>query len=57
MSFPLSAKREMTLYPEATYKVVFGDATEGIECDLKGIEEIYKFVAGSVLPQFAKFFD
>lgn len=61
MSWPLSAreelslKSEMTLYPEVSYKVVFGDATEGIECDLKGIDEIYKFVAEDAIPQFARF--
>jgi hypothetical protein len=47
----------MTLYPQASYSVVFGDATEGVECNFNGIDEIYKFVADTVIPQFAKFFE
>ena len=56
MSFPLSAKGEMTLHPTATYRIVFGDAKEGIECDVLGIEAIYEFVTNEVLPKFERFF-
>jgi hypothetical protein len=57
MSFPLARKGEMTLYPQAAYGVVFGDATEGVECNVKGIDDIYKFIADDVIPRFAGFFE
>ncbi len=42
---------------EATsFKVRFGDLSDGIECDLEGLEHIYSFVAETVIPRFARFF-
>jgi len=56
LSIPLALKRQMTLNPDVSFKVSFGDAIVGIECDLAGIESIYKFVANDVIPRFAPFF-
>ena len=56
MSLPLQMKDAVRLHRDATFKVTFGDSHEGIECDQDGIERIYAFVAGDVIPRFAKFF-
>lgn len=56
MSFPLSAKGDLTLYPDFTYQVLFGDSREDVECDVRGIGEIYGFVVDHVIPLFARFF-
>jgi len=56
MSIPLSLKSQMTLNPDISFKVSFGDVDAGIECDLAGIERIYEFVTNNVIPKFAGFF-
>ncbi len=39
-----------------SFKVVFGDMSDGISCDLDGVTDIYNFVVDSVIPRFARFF-
>jgi hypothetical protein len=56
MSMPLSLKGKVELHPSITYKIVFGDFHEGIECDFEGVERIYNYVTDDVLPRFARFF-
>jgi hypothetical protein len=60
MSIPLALKPslegQMALDPSNPFKVIFGDMTEGIECDFTGIELIYEFVANNVIPRFSRFF-
>jgi hypothetical protein len=56
MSFPLYMKDQVVLHPNAFFAATFGDTHEGVECDLTGIETIYKFVTNDVLPKFARFF-
>ncbi len=56
VSVPLDLKSKMVFNPEVSFKVVFGDMSEGISCDLDGLTDIYNFVANSVIPQFARFF-
>jgi len=56
VSIPMTFKSQMKLDPNVSCKVVFGDLSAGIECDIGGIERIYTFVADGVLPRFARFF-
>jgi hypothetical protein len=56
VSVPLNLKSKMRLDPIASLNITFGDTHEGIQCDLEGLEQIYKFVAESVIPGFACFF-
>ena len=56
VSVPLDLKSKMAFDPEAFFRVIFGDMSEGISCDFDGITEIYKFVTDSVIPRFARFF-
>jgi hypothetical protein len=53
---PLHMKDKMRFDPTASLDVIFGDSHEAIECDFEGLEAIYEFVANSVLPRFARFF-
>jgi hypothetical protein len=56
VSVPLDLKSKMAFDPEASFRVVFGDLSEGISCDFDGITDIYNFVTDSVIPRFARFF-
>jgi len=56
VSIPGASKRQVRLDPKSSFKVVFGDLSQGIACDFSGLEEIYKFVAGNVIPRFMRFF-
>ena len=57
MKIPLSLKGQVALNPRVPQiKVVFGDLYWKIKCDLTDIEAIYEFVANSVIPRFAGFF-
>jgi hypothetical protein len=53
---PLDLKRYMTLDPVGTIDITFGDSHEGIKCNFARLEEIYEFVANSVIPRFSRFF-
>jgi hypothetical protein len=53
---PLDLKRYMTLDPVGTIDIAFGDSYEGIKCNFARLEEIYEFVADSVIPRFSRFF-
>lgn len=53
---PLHLKDKMAFEPTASLNVIFGDSTEGIECDIGGLEEIYEYVTTRVLPRFLSFF-
>jgi hypothetical protein len=54
-SLPAAFKDQMTLDPNVSFKLVFGDPGEGIACDFDGIEKIHNFVAGDVIPRFTRF--
>jgi hypothetical protein len=54
--FPARFKGQVRLDPDVSFKVVFGDLSDGIACDFGGIEQIYNFVADDVIPRFARFF-
>jgi hypothetical protein len=56
VSVPIDLKSKMALDPNISFKVVFGDLSDGIACDFAGIEGIYNFVANDVIPRFARFF-
>ncbi|HEV2298221.1 MAG TPA: hypothetical protein VGR72_06865 [Candidatus Acidoferrales bacterium] len=57
MTLPLLQKGHVALNPRVREsRIVFGDLYWKIECDFAGIEAIYEFVANSVLPRFARFF-
>jgi len=56
VSAPLELKDKMTFDPMGSFRVVFGDTTEGIACDVADIASIYEFVTNTVLPRFARFF-
>jgi hypothetical protein len=57
MTIPLSLKAQMALNPRVPeFKVLFGDLYWKIECDFPHIEAIYEFVANTVIPRFAGFF-
>jgi hypothetical protein len=56
ISVPIFLKSSMRSAPTASLNVIFGDSHEGIECDIKGLEAIYEFVADAVLPKFLPFF-
>src|SRR5665213_527035 len=56
VSVPAHLKSYMTVDPTFPVEVVFGDMAEGITCDFNGIERIYNFVSGDVIPRFARFF-
>lgn len=53
---PLVLKSKMALDPIAAVEVFFGDSHEGVRIDFDGLETMYKFVADSVIPRFARFF-
>jgi hypothetical protein len=55
-SLPVTYKDQMALDPNVSFKLVFGDLSEGIACDFDGIEKIHNFVAGDVIPRFTRFF-
>jgi hypothetical protein len=58
VNIPLSLKSEMALDPSVPeFKVVFGDAYWGIECDIADIDVMYEFVANNLIPRFARFFE
>jgi hypothetical protein len=56
VSVPLELKDQMTFDPMGSFRVIFGDTSEGIACDLDGVTSIYEFVTNTVLPRFARFF-
>jgi hypothetical protein len=57
MEIPLDLKDKVALNPSVPeIKVVLGDHYWKIECDMEGIDAIYEFVAGNVIPRFARFF-
>jgi hypothetical protein len=56
MNIPLAMKSKMKLHPDITFRVVFGDFHEGVDCDLDGVERIYEFVTNDLIPRFARFF-
>jgi hypothetical protein len=60
MNIPLSLKSDlkeyMSLNPDVSFRVVFGDSYWGIECDLEEIDSIYDYVANKVIPRFTSFF-
>jgi hypothetical protein len=57
MKFPLSLKSQVALNPRTPeFRVMFGDMYWKVQCDFAGIEAIYEFVANSVIPRFAGFF-
>jgi hypothetical protein len=53
---PLALKDYMALDPVAPIDITFGDSYEGIRCNFSRLEEIYEFVANSVIPRFSRFF-
>jgi hypothetical protein len=56
VSVPLRFKSQMTLHPEVSLDVMFGDMEVGIQCTFEGIERIYSFIAENVIPRFTRFF-
>jgi hypothetical protein len=56
ISFPLHMKSQVIVHEMVFFEATFGDSHEGIECDRRGIEAIYKFVTKDVLPKFDGFF-
>jgi hypothetical protein len=55
ITVPLANKPEVALKPEASVDVVFGDSAEGVQIGIEGIEAIYDFVSGNVLPGLSRF--
>jgi hypothetical protein len=53
---PIDLKSQMTLDPNVTFSVLFGDHAEGLECDFATIERIHDLVANCVIPRFARSF-
>jgi len=53
---PLRFKRYMRIDPTVAVNVFFGDLHEGLRLDFQRLEQIYEFVANSVIPRFARFF-
>jgi hypothetical protein len=53
---PMAFKDQMRLDPNVATEVVFGDMKEGVSCTIDGFERMYDFVAGKVIPRFARFF-
>ena len=56
VSVPLYLESKMRVEPDASYNLFFGDLSEGIKCDVAGLEDMYKYVSERVIPQFARFF-
>lgn len=55
-SLPLEYKSRMAIDPRISFKIVFGDLSDGIACDFDEIEAMYTFVANDVIPRFLRFF-
>jgi hypothetical protein len=56
VSGPLNLQSQMAFDPAVSFKVIFGDMSQGISCDLEGVTDMYNFVAGTVVPSFSGFF-
>jgi len=55
-SVPLALKGKMTLDPDFAMDIFFGDMAVGVKCGVDRVGTMYEFVADSVLPRFARFF-
>jgi hypothetical protein len=56
MKVPLALKDHVQFDPNPTVDIYVGDKKEGIELRLEDLIEMYKFVAETVFPSFASFF-
>lgn len=56
LSVPLARKRELDLYPEISFQVIFGDVTGGVRVGPRDVRDIYQFISDRVLPRFVPFF-
>lgn len=54
---PIEFKDKVNLKPPASFDIVFGDLSLGIECKFDGIRARYDFVADDVVPRFSRFFE
>lgn len=46
----------LTMTPDLSPGVLFGDKAEGVTLDVEQLQGLYSFVRSEVLPQFAHFF-
>lgn len=53
---PLTLKDKMSLNPEASIQVLFGDSTDMVPIDVDRLEKMHDFIANKILPGFAGLF-